>query len=137
MAGAYHSTFQALGTYDRQLKVLAAQAVTSTTTYKSDVMAATGMMQNYSYQCGVATGTPSGTFSVWASNDPRAKDAQTRDSAVWTLVQAVGFTSGVTTVGSKTSTMIVVENGYLYSYCDWTNSAGSGTIVAWGSGVST
>lgn len=136
MAGAYHGTFQALGTYDRQLKVTTAQAVTGTVTYNSDVMAATGMMMNYSYQCGVQSGTPTGTFQVWASNDPRAQDAQTRSAAVWTLVQSVGFTSGVTTVGSQTSTMVVVQNAYRFTYCAWVNSAGSGTIFAFGSGVS-
>ncbi len=136
MAGAYHGIFQALGTYDRQTTTLAAQAVSSTTTFKSDVMAATGMMFNYSYQCGVETGTPSGTFNVWASNDPRAQDKNTRNSAQWTLVQSVGFTNGVTTVGSNANTMVIVQNGYKFTYCDWTNSAGSGTITAWGSGVS-
>ncbi len=136
MAGAYHGIFQALGTYDRQLKVLAAQAVTSTTTYNSDVMAQTGMMFNYSYQCGVESGTPTGTFQVWASNDPRAQDAATRTSAKWTLVQDVGFTSGVTTVGSQTSTMVVVQNAYKFTYCAWVNASGSGTVVAWASGVS-
>lgn len=132
----YHGIFQALGTYDRQLKVLAAQAVTGTTTYISDVMSMTGAMFNYSYQVGVETGTPSGTFQVWASNDPRCQDAQTRTAAKWTLVQDVGFTSGVTTVGSQTSALVIVQNGYKFTYCAWVNSAGSGTVVAWGSGVS-
>lgn len=135
MAQGYHGILQALGTVDRAQNIVTAQAVSSTTTYKSPVMNATGGMADFSYQCGVVTGSPTGTFNVWVSNDPRAADSTLWTSAVWTLVQSVGFTAGVTTVGSQTSTFVVVQNGARFSYCDWTNSSNSGTVLAFGCGA--
>lgn len=137
MSGSYHGIFQALGSIDRQLNIFTGQAVSSTTTFASTVMGAHGMMLNASYQCGVATGTPTGTFNVYVSNDPRAGDPNTTGVAFWTLAQSVGFTAGVTTVGSQTSTTIVIQNGTRYSYCAWINATGSGTVYAFGCGTST
>jgi hypothetical protein len=99
-------------------------------------MAPTGNMLNFSYQCGVASGTPTGTFNVYVSNDPRAQDAAQNANSFWTLVQSVSFTAGVTTTGSQTSAMVVVQNGAKFSYCAWINSSGSGSVFAFGTGIS-
>lgn len=135
MAGAFHGTFQALGTYDRQQNNLTALAVTGTNTYKSTVMPS-GMMLAYSYQVGVETGTPTGTFNVYGSNDPRCADNILQANAQWTLVQSVSFAAGTTGSPAQGNALVVVSNAYKYTYVSWVNSAGSGTIVAWGSGVS-
>lgn len=135
MAQGYHGINQALGTVDRSTNTVVAQSVSSTTTFKSTVMNATGGMANVSYQCGVVTGTPSGSFNVWVSDDPRAADVTLWTGAIWTLAQTVGFTAGVTTVGSNSSCFVVIQNGARFSYCDWTNTTGSGTILAFASGT--
>src|SRR6185503_20168022 len=93
------------------------------------IMDATGNAPMFSYQLGVVSGTPSGTFNVYTSNDPRAAEPAQFNNVIWTLVQSVGFTSGVTTTGSQSNTAVVVQNGMRFSYASWVNSAGSGTIL--------
>lgn len=136
MAQGYHGINQALGTVDRSQNTVSALAVSSTTTYNSVVMNSTGGMANFSYQCGVVTTSSlTGSFNVYVSNDPRAADSILWSSALWTLVQSVSFTNGVTTTGSQASTNIVVQNGNRFSYCSWVNASGSGTILAFGCGA--
>ncbi len=123
-------------------------AVTGTNTYNSTqviqapttivapnhVMDAVGNAAMFSYQVGVVSGTPTGTFNVYVSDDPRAADPYQFANAIWTLVQSVAFTTG-TAPGGSASAFINVQNGARFSYASWVNSAGSGTILGFGTTI--
>lgn len=116
-----------------------ALSVTGSNTYNSTIPAqggvttqhvldATGNAPMFSYQIGVVSGTPTGTFNVYTSNDPRATEPALFSSAIWTLVQTVSFTNGTTAAGNANAS-VVVQNGMRYSYASWVNTASSGTIL--------
>lgn len=133
MAGAYHSIFQAIGSYDVQTRAFTAASLNANVT--SSVNQSVGMEPTASATVWVESGTPSGTFHVDVTNDMRAMDSTLASTAKWVTVQSVVYTAGVDPAGNSAS-QITWINGSRYSRIRWVNSSGTGTGAAMMTGVS-
>lgn len=134
MAGAYHSVFTALGTRDPNTRLFTAGNLagnlTSTTTQTI------GMCPMASVTCTVETGTPSGSFFVDVTDDPRAEDPNGGlGTPQWVTLQQITFTSGLN--NGNSAAHVTWANGAKYARVRWVQTGGTGTGFAFLTGVST
>lgn len=130
MAG-FHSVFPAIGSYAQDGTFTAGSLSADVT---SGAMQYVGNGPTCSATVWVESGTPSGTFYVDVTNDMRARDATTANSAKWVTVQSVVYTAGVDPAGNSAS-QIVWINGSRFARIRWVRSGGSGTGAAMASAV--
>lgn len=124
-----------------------AVSVAATTVTYSNVSYATGQSAQVSLHLAVTAGTPTGTFSVQQTNDPKLADlgevtgqfasAQTqlcRWAEVATAAVAAGVIAG-SPAGSPNDLIVSIQNGSLATRVVYTNASGTGSIVAYGFSV--
>lgn len=99
-------------------------AVSSTTTYYSDIMGeahSSGLSAHFQW-----TGTPTGTFTFWVSNKPNPSTADdtdwVQDSTVFTAVNPAG-------VASKAAHTI--NHRAKHKRFKYVNASGSGVLFGW------
>ena len=102
-------------------------AVSGTDTFYSDLIAGgPAGLDGFSLHL-VWTGTPTGTFTLWASDRP---DASLTDDTDW-----VQFTTGITftnPAGSASKGLYEVGNARSLKYrVKYVNASGTGTLSAW------
>lgn len=129
---AYSSWFNALGSITRETATVT--TVDLSTNQTSGVFSATNGKFNFSYQFYVVSGTPTGSFIVEVSNDPRCYDSKFVASARFETAQQVDFTAGVAPNGSA-GCAVVVQNAWMFSRCRWVFSANTGTGWCLASGM--
>lgn len=133
MAGSYHSIWTAVGTRDGTTRVFTAGSLNANVTSAANRFV--GMCPIASATFTVETGTPSGTFYIDVTNDPRAEDPNGAwGTPQWTNVQSVVFTTGLS--GGASSATVTWENGSAFCRVRWVNSSGTGTGFAFVTGVS-
>lgn len=134
IAGAYHSVFQAIGSYDAVSKIFTAGSLNANVT--SSTITPVGAMPTCSATVWVEANTSviTGTFFVDVTDDLRASDPGTAANAKWVTVQSIVYTNGVDP-NSNSSSQIVWINGSKFARVRWTNTSGTGTGGAMVTGV--
>jgi hypothetical protein len=137
----YRVPFRALGSYTND----PGQPVANTTGAMSTVdlsQTQTGVgfipgsrCLNISAQFEITSGTPSGTFYIDSTNDPRMTDGTYFTNAVWEPAWAVAFTAGLSPAGpgggQTAGTFIVAQNAAFAFRCRWVPTNGSQVGQGW------
>lgn len=125
-----------------------AQSVSGTNVYYSLVNFASGAAPQVSLHLHTS-GTPTGTFSIQQSNDPKIADTSSvapvgayataqSDGTSWAEIASVAVTAGAITgapPGSPNDLMVSIQNGSCFTRVVYTNASGSGSVIAWFYGV--
>ena len=119
------------------------QAVSGTRVFYSQTQRISGSAPQLNLHLSV-TGTPTGTFSIQQSNDPRVDDgvdvvgdfASAQAQTVrWAEVATVAVTAGSMGGGTPAEYIVSIQNGAYATRVVYTNSSGSGTIIVVSYGV--
>lgn len=111
------------------IKAMAAVAVSSTTTYYSEVFG-TGDFTNWGMHF-QWTGTPTGTITLWKSNKP---NPSTADDTDW--VQDTAFTFVSPAGGASKGGYEAGNSGFKAYRVKYVNASGSGALSLWVHGKS-
>lgn len=133
MAISYPSIWIAVGTRNPDTRAFTATSLAANVTSDANPCIGKATMASATFM--IESGTPTGTFYIDVTDDPRAADRNgAYGTPQWANVQSVTFTSGLS--NSASCAHVTWENGAAYARVRWVSSSGTGTGFAFVTGVS-
>lgn len=133
MSVQYHSVWFALGSRDGTTRAITAQSLNANVTAQANYTYGSCLNASATLTIETASGL-AGTFFIEQTNDVRADDPQTANSAQWSTVTSLAVSAG-TFSGGATSYTVTWQNGVKYTRIRWVQSAGTGTGLVFVHGV--
>ena len=131
-ATQFHAPWIAIGSRDGTTRQLVPQdlSVSSSSPSNNVINGTLSSSVNFS----IASGTPTGSFIVEITNDPRAADQSTQTQAAWVQDSTTAVTSGQF-AGSVTTFMVAISKVAQNIRVRYVATSGTGTGYAFFTGV--